>query len=379
MTKKARSPVKKANSVGSMGRILFYSVALIVACCAVAVVLFETEAGQELVAKVRGKEAKNTRADAKAKFTEAKPSEGKEKEESVGTQRKEQEKPAESVLPRAESVLNSERDTSANRNNPHETSSGESRNEEANLENVAEESKTEAANDREIPSEVDPHTDEAASNTVSGDSNKENEKWETIDEGIDEDEPAVKHDEPVVEQEKPVQEQDAPVPEQEKPLQEQDTPVAEQEKPIQEQDVPVVELEKAVEGQGKPNDEPVLNEPESEKKLQPDEMNSDDQNVGETEQVAREEVKESEEKVNIEVNDVEEQVDDGKKEEKETIEVGDSLAELERQRNKERLFANEERYDPIPEPEGPPIDQSPVNARRGLRGDYGRKGTMITH
>ncbi|WP_411027249.1 hypothetical protein, partial [Salmonella sp. s54925] len=44
----------------SMGRVLFYIIAIIVACCAVAVVLFETDAGLELVAKIRGGENSGT-------------------------------------------------------------------------------------------------------------------------------------------------------------------------------------------------------------------------------------------------------------------------------------------------------------------------------
>ena len=54
MKKKRNSSKKAEASFGSMGRVLFFSLALVIACCAVVVVLFETEAGQEFVAKVRG-------------------------------------------------------------------------------------------------------------------------------------------------------------------------------------------------------------------------------------------------------------------------------------------------------------------------------------
>ncbi|XP_046857487.1 protein Red-like [Xenia sp. Carnegie-2017] len=59
-----------------------------------------------------------------------------------------------------------------------------------------------------------------------------------------------------------------------------------------------------------------------------------------------------------------------KEEDEENISVGDSLLDLEKQR---KINKDEKKYEPITEPEGPPIDQSPVHVQRGLRGDYGGK------
>lgn len=350
MKKKPRSPAKKANSFGSMGRILFYSVALIVACCAVAVVLFETEAGLEIVAKVRGRRTPSTRADGKPTFSETRHSEGETNKDSVEAKKKEQTKSDESALPREGSVL---KDTSAKpSDNTHEAQSSDSRNDresnEARQESTASEATSETAKENTRQYEEKPRVEETTSETVSGDSTNEKETWEILDE-----------DE--LEQNKPVEGED-------KPLEEPDKPG---EKPVfkenfeseSENDVGQKEV-------GKKEEHELSEEKE---------MNEEDHaKVDEGEQSKSEEVDESVEQQQEEKSDnkdVGQEVDGSKMEEDETIKVGDSLAELEKQRTKEQQI-KEERYDPIPEPEGPPIDQSPVNARRGLRGDYGGKGNM---
>lgn len=362
MTKKARPPAKKANSFGSMGRILFYSVALIVACFAVAVVLFETEAGREIVAKVRGRRTSSTRAGAKPTFSESKQSEGKTNKDSVETKKEDQAKSDESALPREDSVL---KDTSAKQtDNAHEAQSSESRNDresnDARQENTASESTRETAKENTRQHEEKTRVDETTSNTVSGDSNNEKEAWEILE-----------RDKPVEEQDKPVEVQDTPVEEQDKSVEDANKPDKEQHKPVEEKDKPVEEPDKLVE-------EPVFKESfasASETDVGQKEVGGKEEHEFSEEKEMKEEhdgkVDESLEKQQEEKSDkkdVEQEVD-------ETIKVGDSLAELEKQRTKERHI-KEERYDPIPEPEGPPIDQSPVNARRGLRGDYGGKGNM---
>lgn len=373
MTKKPRPPTKKANSFSSMGRILFYSVALIVACFAVAVVLFETEAGREIVAKVRGRRTSSTRAGAKPTFSESKQSEGKTNKDSVETKKEEQAKSDESALPREDSVL---KDTSAKqRDNAHEAQSSESRNDresnDARQENTASESTRETAKENTRQHEEKTRVDETTSNTVSGDSNNEKEAWEILD--GDEQE----RDKPVEEQDKPVEVQDTPVEEQDKSVEDANKPDQEQHKPVEEKDKPVEEPYKPVE-------EPVFKENfESETDVGQKEVGgkeeehefSEEKEMKEEHDGKVDESLEKQQEEKSDKKDVEQEVDGGKMEEDETIKVGDSLAELERQRTKERQI-KEERYDPIPEPEGPPIDQSPVNARRGLRGDYGGKGNM---
>lgn len=332
MTKKLRPPAKKANTYGSMGRILFYSVALIVACFAVAVVLFKTEAGREIVAKVRGRRTSSTRASAKPTFSESKQSEGKTNKDSVETKKEEQAKSDESALPREDSVL---KDTSAKQSdNAHEAQSSESRNDresnEARQENTASESTSETAKENTRQYEEKTRVDETTSNTVSGDSNNEKEAWEIPD-----------GDE-----------------------QERDKPVEEQDKPVEE---PVF----------KENSESEFETDVGQKEVGGKEEHefSEEKNMKEEQDGKVDESLEKQQEENSDKKDVEREVDGGKMEEDEAIKVGDSLAELEKQRTKERQI-KEERYDPIPEPEGPPIDQSPVNARRGLRGDYGGKGNM---
>lgn len=351
MKKKPRNPAKKANSFGSMGRILFYSVALIVACFAVAVVLFKTEAGREIVAKVRGRRTSSTRAGAKPTFSESKQSEGKTNKDSVETKKEEQAKSGESGLPREDSVL---KDTSAKpSDNAHEAQNSELRNDrvsnDARQENTASESTSQTENTRQYEEKT--RVDETTSNTVSGDSNNEKEAWEILD-----------GDE-----------------------QERDKPAEEQDKPVEVQDTPVEEQDKSVEDANKPDQEPVFKEnfeSESETDVGQKEVGgkeehefSEEKNMKEEQDGKVDESLEKQQEENSDKKDVEREVDGGKMEEDETIKVGDSLAELEKQRTKERQI-KEERYDPIPEPEGPPIDQSPVNARRGLRGDYGGKGNM---
>lgn len=353
MKKKPRHPAKKANSFGSMGRILFYSVALIVACFAVAVVLFKTEAGREIVAKVRGRRTSSTRAGAKPTFSESKQSEGKTNKDSVETKKEEQAKTDESALPREDSVL---KDTSAKQSdNAHEAQNSESRNDresnDARQENTASESTSETENTRQYEEKT--RVDETTSNTVSGNSNNEKEAWKILDEDEQE------RDKPVEEQDKPVKVQDTPVEEQDKSVEDANKPDQEQHKLVEEKDKPVEE-------QDKPAEEPIFRE-NFESEFEND--------VGQKEAGGKEEHEFFEEKEMKEEHDGKVDESGGKMEEDETIKVGDSLAELEKQRTKERQI-KEERYDPIPEPEGPPIDQSPVNARRGLRGDYGGKGNM---
>lgn len=348
MTKKPRSPAKKANSFGSMGRILFYSVALIVACCAVAVVLFETEAGLEIVAKVRGRRTPSTRADGKPTFSETRHSEGETNKDSVEAKKKEQTKSDESALPREGSVL---KDTSAKpSDNTHEAQSSDSRNDresnEARQESTASESTSETAKENTRQYEK-PRVEETTSETVSGYPTNEKETWEILNE-----------DE---------QEQDKPVEEEDKPLEEPDKPV---EKPV---------FKENFESESENDVGQKVGEKEEHEFSEEKEMNEEHHGkVGESEHSKSEEVDESVEQQQEGKSgnkDVKQEVDGGKMEEDETIKVGDSLAELEKQRTKEQQI-KEERYDPIPEPEGPPIDQSPVNARRGLRGDYGGKGNM---
>ena len=347
MTKKTKSPAKKVKNTGSMGRVLFYSVALIVACCAVVVVLYETEAGQELVAKVRGKESSSSRAStsAKAKETESKHSESKPNDAADNSKSTER---SESASENAESVSSSDKDTSAkasdNVNDPkHSDSTNDDIREsnDAQQENMASESvpETGSENAGDYANEGDSQMHETASNMDSG---EDKEEWENIDEKID-------GDEPVEEQEKPVEKMDIPVVEMEKPDVEQEQPV---EGETEEHEQP---------------DEPVFVEPE----------------VGQTEEGEGGEMDrndEQDEKMD-ETETGPEEVNGGEMGEEETINVGDSLEALERERKEGRKEEKKveklkegERYEPIVEPEGPPIDQSPVNARRGLRGDYGGKG-----
>ena len=359
MTKKTKPPAKKAKNSGSMGRVLFYSVALLVAFSAVAVVLFETKAGQELVAKVRGKESVTSRATthAKPEKTETKPSVGDIHKDGDDSKTAEHSESA-SQTQNSDNVVRS--DTSAKSSDANEAKSSDSSNDirennDAQRESMAGDSVPETGSKNAEDSHVNTEHSQIDENTANMDSGESKEEWEKIDEQIDEDEP---------------------VEEEEKPVEEIDIPVVEMEKPDVEQDKPV---EVSTEEHGKP-EEPVLEEPEERQTEVGDgrfleegempEMEEEGEKMDGTEENAPE-VKEQEE------------VNDGELPDEEIINVGDSLEELERERTtakqkmREEKKQEEERYEPIPEPEGPPIDQSPVNARRGLRGDYGGKGKLL--
>lgn len=358
----SKKGANKAKNNGGMGRVVFYSIALIVACCAVAVVLFETEAGQKIVAKVRGKESSNSRTNTRAnvKNTEAKQTEGKANQPSSDSEKTKQ---AESAFPREENVLNS--DTSAKpSDNSNDAKSDEPKHdgikEDAGVqeESVASEPVVESVGELGgETNEADIPMDESTSNVDSGGPNEENEEWEKLVEEMD-------RDEPVEEQEKPIEED-------EKPIEEQDIPVVKMEKPDAEEGKPDVEQEKPVEAQNEEHEKPVEKpeKPDNEPDKEGDDLNEKHETEVEIEEVVDEKVKEE---------------DGSETEEEESLRVGDSLGDLEKERTaennqaKEEKRVQEERYEPISEPEGPPIDQSPVNARRGLRGDYGGKGTVFS-
>lgn len=374
MTKKEnkgnKPTAKKAKNSSGMGRVVFYSIALIVACCAVAVVLFETETGQKLVAKVRGKESSNSRSSTRAHVKNTARKQPEVQQSQAGGESKKTNQ-AESALPREESVLN--KDTSARPSaKSNDAKRDESKQEDIGEESVAGESGFESAGEREADhgNEADIQMDESTLNMDSGEPNEENDEWEKLVEEMN-------RDEPVKEQEKPIEEQ-------EKPIEEQDIPVVKMEKPTMEQEEPVegqrVEQEIVIE-EPEPNDERGKGEGDLREEMD----TKEDGKTEETEQHRVDKIHEHEERKEEVVEEKVNEEDGDETGEEESLSVGDSLAELEKVRAEENMQAKkekriqEERYEPISEPEGPPIDLSPVNARRGLRGDYGGKGTVFFH
>ena len=370
MTKKenkANKPTaKKAKNSSGMGRAVFYSIALIVACCAVAVVLFETETGQKLVAKVRGRESSNSRSSTRAHVKNTARKQPEAQQSQAGGESKKTNQ-AESALPREESVLN--KDTSAKPSaKSNDAKRDESKQEDIGEESVAGESGFESAGEREGDhgNEADIQMDESTLNMDSGEPTEENDEWEKLVEEMNRDEPVKEEEKPIEEQEKPIEEQDIPVVKMEKPNMEQEKPVEGQR---EEQEIIIEEPEK-------PNDKR-----DKEGGNLQEEMDSKED--GKTEQHGVDEIDEHEERKKEVVEEKVNEEVGGETGEEESLSVGDSLAELEKVRAEENMQAKkekriqEERYEPISEPEGPPMDLSPVNARRGLRGDYGGKGTVF--
>ena len=373
MTKKeskANKPTaKKEKNSNGMGRVVFYSIALIVACCAVAVVLFETETGQKLVAKVRGKESSNTRSSTRAHVKNTARKQPEAQQSQAGGESKKTNQ-AESALPRDGSVLS--KDTSAKPTaKSNDAKRDESKQEDIGEESVAGESGFQSAGEREGDhgNEADIQMDESTLNMDSGEPTENNDEWEKLVEEMNRDEPVKEQEKPIEEQEKPIEEQDIPVVKMEKPNMTQEEPIEGQRE----------EKEIIIEKPEKPNDERDKEGGD----LQEEIDLKEDGKTEKTEQHGVDEIHEHEERKEEVVEEKVNEEDGGETGEEESLSVGDSLAELEKVRAEENMQAKkekriqEERYEPISEPEGPPIDLSPVNARRGLRGDYGGKGTVF--
>ena len=348
-----------------MGRVLFFTLALVVACCAVAVVLFETQVGLDLVAKVRGdgysqpgniKEPKSSSSSSE----ERKNMEMNFARESSETRNEENANPGEAAVPDGDQESGIDKDTSSKvaehltvqqegKTQDDELSREDIARDENKVDKYAGEGKLTKESEAEIPKDESHLTnddtepgDEPADDVVRGkqdlkqgeESNEEKEAWEYVDEKL--------NDEDNVEQ-------------------------------------PDTGGDKTNVGQEQVSEENRQDEPESytgENSQQEEESKPLQEMPSENE--VEEQQMESRETA-LPENQVEE-VDDitGAQEQEDTVSVGDNLAEFEEQRKEENQesIKKEESSKPI-EPEGPPIDEYPRHARRGLRGDYGGKGNAI--
>lgn len=329
MTKKQKNPAKSSvSSKTDMVRILFYSGALIVACCAVAVVIFETNVGKDFLAKVRGKDstfAEHSKPDVKEEKLRSN-DEGKRNKKVKQSVKTEQKSAHVGDSGSSDTLAKNTKDGMKHetRNTIKDDGKDTNKNIDVSTETLKQSDKYNDYTNNEsktVTSEESDYIDEV-----------ENEWEKMYDEFSKEnlDKTQEKQDEKQDnEQESFVKRQ-----EKEKPVHEKDTPMVDMETLAQEEDYHFVEENTS------DVDEPTVVE-----------------NI-------KEESKEGEKN---------EKKEKKKEEDEENISVGDSLLDLEKQR---KINQDEKKYEPITEPEGPPIDQSPVHVQRGLRGDYGGKGRI---
>lgn len=359
MTKKHKqsSSNKSATAFvfGSMGRILFFTLALVIACCAVAVVLFETDAGQEFVAKVRGDVESPHGQDE----TGPSPSISREKKtedfEGQGSEGK-TENPANAAqgnVPDGDSPTpGTEKDTSSkvaeDFKEGDRTVEDTSRNEGA------------ASDENKVDENTEEETfmDERAAETsheVERDMENEGQKLD--------DEPAV-GDVSGNEDSKVEEEEDE---EMRKTLEDLEQSDEEDNAEHSDSDAETFDAEEPVSEETRdhvsdPVDDSWLIEPsvEDEEPSVEDETPKQDHESQQNEEQPLDDIDE-------------EQI------EEDTVSVGDSLTGLEEERVEDMKQTEEEEEEPLPLPEGPPIDEYPRHARRGLRGDYGSKDCKDQH
>ena len=327
MTKK-RSASKTKASFTSMGRVLFYLVAITVACCGVAVVLFETDAGLELVASLRSGD-KAGGAEAKTKP----PVSTSEKKGSPEKHRTSESLPKQASAP----DHNHERKPSAeDANKPKDTSSiiaEQSNEEQQNKEATKNERHKEPAesHEEERSERIVEETTEQNERTsaTDGDDNEESEATggaETTDSVGD--------------------------------------PEFDSEKER--------ELWESVDNQPGDNRGDQSNQVDEDEAQQTN-NEADDHNM-ESDEDDEEDRETVEDRVDKEEG-ISEPGEEGEESEEYDMSVGDSWVDNEKETFEQQQETEREQYETVEEPEGPPIDEYPRHARRGLRGDYGGRGT----